>query len=141
MKIFICLLIQGKSSFLLPVLLIACWVQSSQNNKKLLKPSGITLFVFFLWGIIDQNFSIDPELSYYGFLKYLSAAIFITATSLYVKGEKNTSIILWVLLGCSAIHAFTAIGQHHSFNWAHLKEPLWGNSTTYQNTHGIDAAN
>jgi len=127
------------SSFLLPVLLIACWVQSPQNDKSLLKLSGITLLTFFLWGIIGQNFSIDSELSYYGFLKYLSAAIFILATSLYCKNEKNVSVILWTCLVSSVIHAFIVIGQHYSLSWVHLEKSLWGNGTVYLNTHGVEA--
>jgi O-antigen ligase len=127
------------SSFLLTVLLIVCWVNSSKNDKNLLKLSGITLLIFFLWGIVGQNFSIDSELSYYGFLKYLSAAIFIIAASLYSKNEKNVSVILWTCLASSIIHAFIVIGQHYSLPWVHLKKSLWGNGTVYLNTHGVEA--
>jgi tetratricopeptide (TPR) repeat protein len=127
------------SSFLLTFLLIACWVQSSKNDKNLLKLSGITLFIFFLWGIVGQSFSIDPELSYYGFLKYLSAAIFIIAASLYSKNEKNVSVILWTCLVSSIINAFIVIGQHYSLSWVHLEKSLWGNSTVYISTHGVEA--
>ncbi len=127
------------SSFLLVVFLIACWIQSPKNKKNLLKLPGIILLIFFLWGIVGQNFSIDSELSYYGFLKYLSAAIFIIAASLYSKNEKNVSFILWTCLVSSIIHALIVIGQHYSLSWVHLEKSLWGNGTTYLNTHGIEA--
>jgi O-antigen ligase len=127
------------SSFLLVVFLIACWAQSHKNEKNLLKLPGIFLLIFFLWGIVGQNFSIDSELSYYGFLKYLSAAIFIIAASLYGKNEKNVSVILWTCLVSSIIHALIVIGQHYSLSWVHLEKSLWGNGTTYLNTHGIEA--
>jgi O-antigen ligase len=127
------------SSFLLTVLLIACWGYSSKNDKNFLRLSGITLLIFLLWGIVGQNFSIDSELSYYGFLKYLSAAIFILAASLYGKNEKNVSVILWTCLVSSIIHALIVVGQHYSLSWVHLEKSLWGNGTTYLNTHGIEA--
>jgi O-antigen ligase len=125
--------------FLLVFFLIACWIQSLKAEASLFRLPGGVLLGFFLWAIWGQNFSIDSELSYYGFLKYLSVAIFIIAASLYCRNEKNISIVLWTLLISSIIHSLIVVGQHYSFSWVHLKEPLWGNATTFQNTHGVEA--
>lgn len=125
--------------FLLAVFFMACWLQSSKVKENLLTLQAIILLIFFLWGIAGQNFSVDSELSYYGYLKYLSAAIFFISASIYCKNEKGVSIALWTCFVASLIHAFIVIGQHYSFSWLRLEKPLWGNSTAYLITHGIEA--
>ncbi len=125
--------------FVLVVFLIACWSQSTKTEENLLKLPGIILLIFFIWGIIGQNFSVDSELSYYGYLKYLSVAIFFISASIYCKTEKSVSIALWTCLVSSLIHSFIVIGQHYSISWFHLEKALWGNATVFLNTHGVEA--